>query len=127
MVMKAEEEALREMLTLIVTVTLELQDRLRTMFLPTAERCHYIFTMKDLGNIFRYIYEEVFEQLMYSAETSLLCLNLKPTCLKFDTLFQYCMRSNICNGLNNFLPVQEPVFVSKTNIRKELHTTAVAE
>ena len=52
-VIKEEEEALKEMLSLVVKVTLELQDRLCTMFLPTADRCHYVFTMHDLGNIFR--------------------------------------------------------------------------
>ncbi len=51
---KIEEEVLREFLCLLVSVTLELQDRLRTMFLPTAERCHYIFNMKDIGTVFRF-------------------------------------------------------------------------
>ena len=47
------EEALRQLLTTIVQVTIELQERLRDMFLPTAQRCHYIFTLKDLSAIFK--------------------------------------------------------------------------
>ncbi len=54
-VIKIEEEVLREFLCLLVSVTLELQERLRTMFLPTAERCHYIFNMKDIGTVFRFV------------------------------------------------------------------------
>ena len=52
-VIKEEEEALKNTLSTIVRVNMELQTRLRTMFLPTAQRCHYIFTMRDMGNIFR--------------------------------------------------------------------------
>ncbi|KAJ8316357.1 hypothetical protein KUTeg_006371 [Tegillarca granosa] len=50
---KEEEESLRKVLCLIVKVNVELQDRLRSMFLPTAQRCHYLFTMRDLGTIFK--------------------------------------------------------------------------
>lgn len=47
------EESLRRVISLLVCVTVELHNRLRTMFLPTAQRCHYIFTARDLSNIFR--------------------------------------------------------------------------
>jgi dynein heavy chain len=52
-VVRGEEAALRKLLDLIVRVTLQLQTKLRTMFLPTANRCHYIFTLRDLRVIFR--------------------------------------------------------------------------
>ena len=53
--LKESEEDLRSQLNLMVKVTLELQDRLRTMFLPTAERCHYVFSTRDLRVIFRLV------------------------------------------------------------------------
>ncbi|XP_071095883.1 uncharacterized protein [Haliotis cracherodii] len=49
------EDTVKSCVSLIVKVTVELQDRLRTMFLPTAPRCHYIFTTRDLSTIFRNI------------------------------------------------------------------------
>ncbi|KAK2150977.1 hypothetical protein LSH36_380g01074 [Paralvinella palmiformis] len=55
---REEEAALKSLLSLIVQVTLELQDKLRLMFLPTAERCHYIFTMRDISNIFSNLIEQ---------------------------------------------------------------------
>ena len=51
--LKEEEEAMKALLSLLVDVTVEIQDKLRYMFLPTSQRCHYIFTMKDLGVVFR--------------------------------------------------------------------------
>ena len=44
---------MKALLSLLVDVTVEIQDKLRYMFLPTSQRCHYIFTMKDLGVVFR--------------------------------------------------------------------------
>lgn len=51
--MNTEEEQLKNLLTLITVVTIQLQSKLKRMFLNTAERCHYSFTMKDLSVIFR--------------------------------------------------------------------------
>ena len=51
--MKWEEEAMKALLALLVDVTVELQYKLRCMFLETSQRCHYVFTMNDLGVIFR--------------------------------------------------------------------------
>ena len=79
---KIEEEVLREFLCLLVSVTLELQDRLRTMFLPTAERCHYIFNMKDIGTVFRFanlkltIYVELFSKAISWGRKWQLCVVL---------------------------------------------------
>ncbi|XP_018102433.1 dynein beta chain, flagellar outer arm [Xenopus laevis] len=39
----------------ITAITIELQERLRTVFLRTYQRCHYIFTLRDLAKIFRNI------------------------------------------------------------------------
>nr|XP_005988673.1 PREDICTED: dynein heavy chain 17, axonemal-like [Latimeria chalumnae] len=44
---------LRDLLSAITSVTIETQERLRTMFLGTSQRCHYIFTLRDLSKIFR--------------------------------------------------------------------------
>ena len=44
---------MRSLLNLIVKVTVELQDRLRAMYLMTSQRCHYLFTMRDLSVLFR--------------------------------------------------------------------------
>ncbi|KAK6172547.1 hypothetical protein SNE40_016179 [Patella caerulea] len=67
--MLREEEKRRRLIGLVVSVTVELQDRLRTMFLPTAQRCHYIFTIRDLSVIFKNV-----------------CLSLRPGCSKSDLL-----------------------------------------
>ncbi len=48
-----EEDSLRSLMSIMVNVTIEVQDRMRTMFLPTAERCHYIFTLRDMRLLFR--------------------------------------------------------------------------
>ncbi|XP_068122143.1 uncharacterized protein [Hyperolius riggenbachi] len=48
-------EQLQELIAAITKVSVELQDRLRTMFLGTSQRCHYIFTLRDLAKIFRNI------------------------------------------------------------------------
>ncbi|XP_069115919.1 uncharacterized protein [Argopecten irradians] len=66
---KEEEDAMRRLLSLIVQVNVDLQDRLRSMFLPTAQRCHYIFTVRDLSTIFKN-----------------LCLSLQPGCSKKNVL-----------------------------------------
>ena len=50
---KFDESQLRKVVTSMVKVTVELSDRMREMFLPTAQRCHYLFTPRDLGTIFR--------------------------------------------------------------------------
>ncbi|XP_053409232.1 uncharacterized protein LOC123561373 isoform X4 [Mercenaria mercenaria] len=63
------EEILKKLLSMIVQVTIELQERLRSMFLPTAQRCHYIFTVKDLSCIFKNI-----------------CLSLQPGVAKKNLL-----------------------------------------
>ncbi len=47
------EDTIKACVNLIVRVTVELQDRLRTMYLPTAQRCHYIFTTRNLATVFR--------------------------------------------------------------------------
>jgi len=49
-----EDEALRNLLTLLVGVTVQLQSKLAQMFLHTAKRCHYSFNMKDLSVVFRW-------------------------------------------------------------------------
>lgn len=53
---QAERDAsFRELLRQIVRVTIGLQDRLTRMFLPIAQRCHYIFSLRSLSVIFRNI------------------------------------------------------------------------
>lgn len=51
-----QDKATRDLLSAISHVTVELQDHLRGMFLPTSQRCHYMFTMTDLTMVFRYLY-----------------------------------------------------------------------
>ena len=51
--LREEEDALKALLGLLVDVTVEIHSKLRHMFLATSQRSHYIFTMKDLGVIFR--------------------------------------------------------------------------
>ncbi|XP_075053831.1 uncharacterized protein LOC142139871 [Mixophyes fleayi] len=48
-------EPLQELIIAITKVSIELQERLRTVFLGTSQRCHYIFTLRDLAKIFRNI------------------------------------------------------------------------
>ncbi|XP_056412427.1 uncharacterized protein LOC130355786 isoform X2 [Hyla sarda] len=48
-------EHLQELILAITKVSIELQERLRTVFLGTSQRCHYIFTLRDLAKIFRNI------------------------------------------------------------------------
>ncbi|KAG8587471.1 hypothetical protein GDO81_005673 [Engystomops pustulosus] len=48
-------EQLQELILAITKVSIELQERLRTVFLGTSQRCHYIFTLRDLAKIFRNI------------------------------------------------------------------------
>ena len=47
------DKAMRDILSAISHVTVELQGHLRGMFLPTSQRCHYMFTMTDLTMVFR--------------------------------------------------------------------------
>ncbi|XP_053561397.1 uncharacterized protein LOC128652486 [Bombina bombina] len=51
----AATDQLQEFLTSIASVSIELQERLRTIFLRTSQRCHYIFTLRDLNKVFRNI------------------------------------------------------------------------
>lgn len=44
---------LQNLLQHITMVTIELQDRLRQMYLSIPERAHYLFTLNDLDRIFR--------------------------------------------------------------------------
>ncbi|XP_075192459.1 uncharacterized protein LOC142291659 [Anomaloglossus baeobatrachus] len=48
-------EHLQELILAITKVSIELQERLRTVFLGTSQRCHYIFTLRDLAKMFRNI------------------------------------------------------------------------
>ena len=50
---RSNEEAMRSLLTSIVAITVEVQENLRSMFLPTPERSHYIFTLNNLCIMFR--------------------------------------------------------------------------
>ncbi|XP_020627063.1 dynein beta chain, flagellar outer arm-like isoform X2 [Orbicella faveolata] len=63
------DKAMRDILSAISHVTVELQGHLRGMFLPTSQRCHYMFTMSDLTMVFRN-----------------LCLTLRPGCAPEDLL-----------------------------------------
>lgn len=66
----AQGDALmRELLTLVVKVTVELQRNLSAMYVQTAKRCHYVFDMRELGVIFRN-----------------LCFSLRPHCARKDLL-----------------------------------------
>ena len=114
--MKAEEEAMRELLRLMVSVTIELQDRLRTMFLPTSERCHYIFTIRDLANIFRCEISRS-GQLTFLSQVSEICDNLNPSPPSLYPLL-------ICKYLPN---EQKCLPVSEADVRKESLAAAVAE
>ncbi|KAM4795913.1 dynein axonemal heavy chain 9-like [Rhinophrynus dorsalis] len=51
----ATNDCLQGLLSTITAVSIELQERLRTVFLGTSQRCHYIFTLRDLAKIFRNI------------------------------------------------------------------------
>eukprot|EP00057_Strongylocentrotus_purpuratus_P006394 XP_011660868.1 PREDICTED: dynein beta chain, flagellar outer arm [Strongylocentrotus purpuratus] len=50
-----EEEKLRALISMMVNVTIEVQERMRSMFLATAERCHYIFSLRDMRRLFQNI------------------------------------------------------------------------
>jgi len=45
--------SMKLLLQQLVTVTIELQDVLKTMYLPTPRRFHYVFTMRTLKRLFR--------------------------------------------------------------------------
>ncbi|XP_071959570.1 uncharacterized protein [Antedon mediterranea] len=50
-----EEEKMKELMSMMVNVTLEVQGRMRSMFLTTAERCHYMFNVRELTRVFKNI------------------------------------------------------------------------
>lgn len=47
------DNAFKDLLSNVVRTTIELQNELRVMYLPTAQRCHYVFTLTDLTMVFR--------------------------------------------------------------------------
>lgn len=47
------DNTFKDVLARLVRTTVELQNELRVMYLPTAQRCHYIFTLTDLTMMFR--------------------------------------------------------------------------
>ncbi|KAL5253857.1 hypothetical protein ACHWQZ_G013584 [Mnemiopsis leidyi] len=49
----SQEEITQDLVGSIIRITIEVQDRLRSMYLPTKERCHYLFTLRSISNIFR--------------------------------------------------------------------------
>jgi hypothetical protein len=51
----SSDNAFKELLSNVVRTTIELQNELRVMYLPTAQRCHYVFTLTDLTMVFRYV------------------------------------------------------------------------
>ena len=53
---REREEELKKLIDSLVTITVEVQENLRSMFLPTPSRSHYIFTLNNLGTIFRFIF-----------------------------------------------------------------------
>ena len=49
----SSDNTFKELLSKMVRTTIELQNELRVMYLPTAQRCHYVFTLTDLTMVFR--------------------------------------------------------------------------
>ena len=47
------DNTFKDVLARLVRTTIELQNELRVMYLPTAQRCHYVFTLTDLTMVFR--------------------------------------------------------------------------
>ena len=47
------EGVMKKLIESLVAVTVEVQENLRSMFLPTPSRSHYIFTLNNLGIIFK--------------------------------------------------------------------------
>ena len=45
---------MKNLLTLLVGVTVQIQGKMKDLFLNTPSRCHYTFSMKDLTVVFRY-------------------------------------------------------------------------
>lgn len=43
----------KKLLEQLVTITVELQEVMKTMFLATPQRAHYVFTMRTLKRLFR--------------------------------------------------------------------------
>eukprot|EP00795_Rhopilema_esculentum_P016198 gene16198-7569_t len=50
---RVNEEAMTRLLERVVAITVEVQENIRNMFLPTPQRAHYIFTLNDLCILFR--------------------------------------------------------------------------
>ena len=71
----------------IVRVTLELQSRVQALYIPTIERCHYVFTLWNLSNLFWYSLNLFLSYLFF-----LLVLWLSGLC---ETLEQRCSRAEI--------------------------------
>ena len=94
------DKAIRDLLSAISHVTVEFQDHLRGMFLPTSQRCHYIFTMKDLTMMFRFDSFNFLSNLCPGSLVPLhsvlkrvsclfqrnLCLTLRPGCAPQELL-----------------------------------------
>ncbi|PAA93228.1 hypothetical protein BOX15_Mlig011306g2 [Macrostomum lignano] len=47
------DRSVRSLLDQLVRVTVDLQENLRSMFLPTARRSHYVFSLRTLSTVFR--------------------------------------------------------------------------
>ncbi|XP_075240849.1 dynein beta chain, ciliary-like isoform X3 [Convolutriloba macropyga] len=58
-----EKLKMERLLSTCVAVTTEVHNRLRTMFLPTVHRAHYVFTIRDMRTIFTNV-----------------CLSVRPNC-----------------------------------------------
>lgn len=50
---REREEGMKSLIESLVTITVDVQENLRSMFLPTPARSHYIFTLNNLGILFR--------------------------------------------------------------------------
>ncbi|XP_022099208.1 dynein beta chain, ciliary-like [Acanthaster planci] len=83
-----EEEQLRALMSMVVNVTIEVQDRMRAMYLPTAERCHYVFTLRDMRKIFRNI-----------------CLSLRPNATRENLLLLWRHECEFIYGQRLVSPV----------------------
>ena len=57
------EEAMKKLIESLVSITVEVQENLRSMFLPTPSRSHYIFSLNNLGILFRWVDFILFEYI----------------------------------------------------------------
>ena len=64
-----EKRKVENLLSTTVAVTTEVHNRLRSMFLPTVQRAHYVFTVRDIRTIFTNV-----------------CLSLRPHCDRKDII-----------------------------------------